>query len=78
MTTGLYTTKWFLQCFIDRVSLPLVSHITISLYLVSKNLLLAPPTEPVHAHAAFMGHLHVRGREDADRHGVHHPEAAQK
>lgn len=20
MTTGIYTTKWFLQCFIDRVS----------------------------------------------------------
>lgn len=21
MTTGIYTTKWFLQCFIDRVSI---------------------------------------------------------
>lgn len=22
MTTGIYTTKWFLQCFIDRVRTP--------------------------------------------------------
>lgn len=25
MTTGIYTTKWFLQCFIDRVSVWIIS-----------------------------------------------------
>lgn len=25
MTTGIYTTKWFLQCFIDRVSIWIIS-----------------------------------------------------
>lgn len=79
MTTGVYTTKWFLQCFIERVSLPSGPPPTTNRFVPDQALsAFSPPPEPVHAHAAPLGRLHAGGGEDADRHGVCRLEAAQK
>ena len=86
MYSSLYTIKWLMQCFLDRVSASSVHDIVfvvtrlfdMQMYCSSLNCFIVLCPGAVSTRSQAVGYLHTRWGETVGRHELQHDQDAQK